>query len=153
MSDHGGSTRSVRLRPITGDDVAQCLSLLAQLGYQMTLDEAMHRVDEVTATPGHQALAAETAGRIVGLLHVFARPALENPREAVVQAIVVDEAFRRAGIGRTLLAAAERWGRERDCRSVVLSSNVTRASAHAFYAALGYRISATSYVLRKDLSP
>ena len=153
MSDGGGrATPSVRLRSITGDDVAQCLSLLAQLGYQMTLEEAMRRVGEVLATPDHSALVAETAGRIVGLLHVFARPAIENPREAVVQAIVVDETFRRAGIGRTLMAEAERWGRERDCRSVVLSSNVTRAPAHAFYAALGYRIAAISYVLRKDLS-
>ena len=37
-------------------------------------------------------------------------------------------------------------------RSVTLSSNVTRAPAHAFYAALGYRIAATSYILRKDLA-
>ena len=144
---------SLRLRSITRDNVPQCLSLLAQLGYQMTLEEAMRRVGEVISTPDHSALVAEMAKRIVGLLHVFARPAIENPQEAVVQSIVVDEAFRRAGIGRTLMAEAERWGRERDCRSVVLSSNVERAPAHAFYAALGYRIAATSYVLRRDLSP
>ena len=151
MSERGRPTSSVLLRPITRDDVAQCLSLLAQLGYQMTLDEAMRRVGEVLSAPDHSALVAEMAGRVAGLLHVFARPAIENPREAVVQAIVVDEAFRRTGVGRTLMAEAERWGRGRDCRSVALSSNVMRAPAHAFYAALGYRIAATSYVLRKDL--
>ena len=152
MNDRGWPTPSVRLRSITSDDVPGCLGLLAQLGYQMTLEEAMRRVGEVISAPDHSALVAETAGRIVGLLHVFARPAIENPREAVVQAIVVDETFRRAGIGRTLMAEAERWGRKRDCRSVVLSSNVTRAPAHAFYAALGYRVSATAYILRKPLT-
>jgi hypothetical protein len=35
----------------------------------------------------------------------------------------------------------------------VLSSNVARAPAHAFYAALGYRVAATAYVLRKRLAP
>ena len=112
----------------------------------------MRRVGEVIFTPDHSALVAEMVGRIVGLLHMFVRPAIENPREAVVQAIVVDEAFRRAGIGRTLMAEAERWGRERDCRSVVLKAlNVMRAPVGRIYAALGYRIAATSYVLRKDL--
>jgi hypothetical protein len=35
----------------------------------------------------------------------------------------------------------------------VLNSNIACAAAHAFYAALGYRVAATSYVLRKPLSP
>ena len=97
-------------------------------------------------------LSPNAEGRVVGLLHVFVRPAIENPREAVVQAIVVDLARRRSGIGMALMAEAERWGREHECRSVMLSSNVARAPAHAFYAARGYHIAATSYVLRKELT-
>ena len=119
----------------------------------MTEAELERRFDEVSSAPEHSLLVAETAGQVVGLMHVFARPALENPREAVVQAIVVDEGLRRAGVGRLLMAAAEHWASERGCRSVVLSSNIARASAHAFYAALGYRVSATSLVLRKELPP
>jgi hypothetical protein len=38
----------------------------------------------------------------------FVRPAIENPREAVVQALVVGEAYRRAGVARSSMAAAER---------------------------------------------
>jgi GNAT superfamily N-acetyltransferase len=144
--------RPIRLRPMTSDDVAESLRLLAQLGYEMSWDEAAERVRAVLATPDHAVLITENGRRAVGLMHVFARPALENPREAVVEALVVDERCRRAGVGRELMAAAERWGQERKCRSVVLSSNVVRAPAHAFYAALGYRLSATSYVLRKPLA-
>ena len=137
---------------MTHSDLGHCRSLLSQLGYDMSTAELQRRSDEVTAAPEHFALVAETAGRVVGLMHVFARPAFENPREAVVQAIVVDAAFRRFGVGRELMAAAENWGRGRGCRSVVLSSNTARAPAHAFYAALGYRVSATSLVLRKELA-
>ncbi|MBV8118704.1 MAG: GNAT family N-acetyltransferase [Alphaproteobacteria bacterium] len=137
---------------MTDKDVAAGVSLLAQLGYEMTADELAQRLRDVLSTPGHAALVAVIGARIVGLAHVFDRPAIENPREAVVQAIVVDEGNRRAGVGRCLMAAAERFGKERNCCSVVLSSNVGRAPAHAFYAALGYRVSATSLVLRKPLS-
>ena len=138
---------------MTRSDVEQCRSLLTQLGYEMAEAELERRFSEVSAAPEHSVLVAETAGRVVGLMHIFARPAIENPREAVIQAIVVDEASRRDGIGRQLMSAAERWGSECGCRSVVLSSNNVRAPAHAFYAALGYRISATSLVLRKQLLP
>ena len=144
---------AVRLRPMSRFDAGCCRTLLTQLGYEMTEAELERRFDEVSSAPEHSLLVAETAGQVVGLMHVFARPALENPREAVVQAIVVDEAFRRSGAGRHLMAAAEQWGSERGCRSVVLSSNIARAPAHAFYAALGYRVSATSLVFRKELPP
>ena len=144
---------AVRLRPMSRFDAGCCRTLLTQLGYEMTEAELERRFDEVSSAPEHSLLVAETAGQVVGLMHVFARPALENPREAVVQAIVVDEGLRRAGVGRLLMAAAEHWASERGCRSVVLSSNIARGPAHAFYAALGYRVSATSLVLRKELPP
>jgi GNAT superfamily N-acetyltransferase len=137
---------------MTEKDLPDGLPLLAQLGYEMSSAEAAQRVQDVLTTPEHCLLVGEREGRVVGLLHVFARPAIENPREAVVQALVVDQRCRRTGIGRALMAAAETWGRKRDCRSVVLSSNVVRAPAHAFYAALGYRVAATSFVFRKPLS-
>jgi GNAT superfamily N-acetyltransferase len=137
---------------MTGEDIPDSVPLLAQLGYEMTVDEMARRVRDVLSTPDHSVLVAENDGRVIGLVHVFVRPAIENPREAVVQALVVDAACRHAGIGHMLMAEAERWGKARGCRSVVLSSNVARTPAHAFYAALGYRVAATSYVLRKPLS-
>jgi GNAT superfamily N-acetyltransferase len=49
-------------------------------------------------------------GALVALCHVFARPALDKPPEAIVQALVVDQACRGEGVGRIMMAAAERWG-------------------------------------------
>jgi GNAT superfamily N-acetyltransferase len=142
----------IRLRPMTPGDVADSAPLLAQLGYPMDLDELARRVREVLATPDHLLLIAEAGGRLAGLVHVYARPAIENPREAVVQALVVDERWRRAGVGRRLMMAAERWGTDHHCRSVVLSSNTARTPAHVFYTTLGYRLAATSGIFRKPLT-
>jgi ribosomal protein S18 acetylase RimI-like enzyme len=142
----------IRLRSMTAIDIAEGVRLLAQLGYAMAEDELAQRLRDVLSAPGHEVLIAVSGAQIAGLMHVFVRPAIENPREAVVQAIVVDAAHRRAGIGRSLMAAAERFGTEQQCRSVVLSSNITRAPAHAFYKALGYQVAATSYIFRKPLA-
>ena len=142
---------AVRLRPMAEADLARGVALLGQLGYEMTEAELRRRVAEVTAASDHALIAADFGGEMAGLMHIFVRPAVENPREAIVQAIVVDAACRRGGVGRALMAAAERWGMEHGCRSVALSSNIKRAPAHAFYAALGYSVSATAYVFRKTL--
>ena len=50
-------------------------------------------------------------GDIVGVLHVFERPALEKPCEAVVQAFVVDGERRGGGIGEALSARGRGLGR------------------------------------------
>ena len=142
---------TLRLRPMVPGDTARGIELLAQLGYDLDVGMLAQRMSEVAAAPEHALIVAEAEGRVVGLLHVFARPAVENPREAIVQSIVVDAGCRRGGVGRCLMDFAEGWGREHRCRSLALHSNVTRAPAHAFYAALGYARPATAHIFRKTL--
>jgi GNAT superfamily N-acetyltransferase len=142
---------SIRLRSMRREDIPRGVELLAQLGYVLDADELALRMAEVAAAPRHALIVAEIAGRVAALLHVFARPAVENPMEAIVQSIVVDAECRRGGVGRHLMQYAEAWGREQGCRSVALYSNVARAPAHAFYAALGYDRPATAHVFRKKL--
>jgi GNAT superfamily N-acetyltransferase len=144
---------SIRLRPMVLDDVPHGLGLLTQLGYELEREEAEPRFLAIAGSPGHSLLVAEAGERIVGLLHVYARPALEKPPEAVVQAVVVDHSFRGGGIGKAFMAAAERWASDRGYQSVSLSSNIARAEAHAFYEAIGYRRFASSHLFRKELPP
>ncbi len=40
----------------------------------------------------HEVIVAEQSGKIVAFCHVYALPALDKPPEAVVQALVVDQA-------------------------------------------------------------
>ena len=136
---------------MTDADRAAARDLLEQLSYPLPLEEVGRRYAALVATPDHRVIVAEAAGQIAGLLHVFARPALENPPEAVVEALVVAGGMRRNGIGRALMAEAERWAAARGLRSVALSSNIARRDAHAFYHALGYATAATSLILRKKL--
>ena len=56
-----------------------------------------------------------------------------------VTSLHVDPAVKRRGVGRALMAAAEAQVRSLGFAQLRIESEVFNASAHAFYAALGYR--------------
>jgi GNAT superfamily N-acetyltransferase len=140
------------IRPATADDLPVIQILLRQLGYELTAEETQRRFQAVASAPGHCLLVAMRGGRAAGLLHVYARPALDKPPEAIVQALVVDADARNGGIGRRLMVAAETWARAQGFASVALASSIHRDGAHAFYEAIGYARFATSHLFRKTLA-
>jgi N-acetylglutamate synthase-like GNAT family acetyltransferase len=119
--------------------------LLRQLGYEITLEELTSRFARVLAAKDHHVAVAEQAEHVVGLLHVYERPALEKPCEAVVQALVVAAEQQGRGIGKALMNTAEAWARARSLGSVALHTR----RAQVFYAGLGYERVSTSDLMRK----
>jgi ribosomal protein S18 acetylase RimI-like enzyme len=116
-------------------------------------DEAVFgiRFDRAMASDGHRIIVAEVEGRVVGVLHMFERAALEKPCEAVVQALVVDSEARSSGVGEALMRAAEAWAQSRKLPSVSLYSRADRKRAHAFYERIGYRVKAISLRMERVL--
>ena len=147
------TTGQAQVRDMLAGDLQVVKTLLEQLGYDVKLDDVQFRFRSIIGSNDHALLVAELGGRMTGFLHIFARPALEKPHEAVVQSLVVDATIRRTGTGSVLMAEAEGWAVNRGFSSVALSSEISRDDAHAFYARIGYRTTATSYVLRKDIRP
>ena len=147
----GYAQRMISIREMTAEDILASRELLAQLGYQMAVEEVRRRYAVVIRSDSHALIVAEHEGAIVALCHVYARPALDKPPEAVVQALVVDQTSRGSGVGKLMMDAAERWAVERGFDSVALSSHVARSDAHAFYKAIGYECVATSNSFRKVL--
>ena len=117
-------------------------------------DEAAFRArfERVLCEDGHRIIVAEVDGKLVGVLHVFERPALEKPCEAVVQALVVDSEARSSGVGAALMREAEAWAHGRELPSASLYSRVDRTRSHAFYERLGYRVKGTSVRMDRVLS-
>ena len=137
------------IRAFRQTDSPTALQLLRQLGYEVGVDDFAGRFAHVLAAADHRVVVAEHDGRVAGLMHVFVRPALEKPCEAVVQAMVVDEALRGRGIGQALLQDAEAWALARGLPSVALHTR----RAEAFYARLGYARIAGADFMRKGLGP
>lgn len=156
------------LREMTGSDVPAVCGLLRELGYELTEGEIARRLRDVDRHPDHLALVLEDddgedggedggeqegGGPIVAFLHMFDRPAIEKPREAIVQALVVTEARRGAGLGQAMMEWVETWARDRGLTSIALSTQTHRGDAQVFYHRLGYRTAAESRLLRKHLTP
>ncbi|WP_158930027.1 GNAT family N-acetyltransferase [Acidisphaera sp. S103] len=140
-----------KIRLMTADDIDSSQGLLSQLGYPLESSELRRRYDAVARCRDHALFVAEDDGRVVALCHVYARPALDKPPEAIVQALVVDTAARSTGVGKGMMVTAETWARNFGFKSVALGSSVTRSDAHAFYEAIGYERTATSHLFRKDI--
>lgn len=142
------------LRAMTQGDLPSLEPLLVQLGYDIARDEVARRLAAVREAPGHVLEVAEEDGeRLVGFIHFYARAAIEKPPEVIVQALVVEAGLRGSGIGRKLMQRAEGWAVANGYGSVALGTQTRRDDAHAFYERLGYRVAATSHLMRKSVGP
>jgi GNAT superfamily N-acetyltransferase len=89
---------------------------------------------------------AESSGIVIGYVLGFEHLTFfANGRVAWVEELIVAKEYRRQGVGRQLMDALADWAADRGCRIVGLA---TRRAAE-FYAALGYKTSATYF--RKDI--
>jgi GNAT superfamily N-acetyltransferase len=137
----------LQVRPFRQSDLAAVRGLLRQLGYDISEAELAGRIARVYETAGHHCVVAELDGRVAGVLHVFKRPALEKPCEAVVQALVVEASLRGRGLGRALMRLAEAWASAQGLGSIALHTR----HAQAFYDGIGYGRVASSDLMRKAL--
>jgi len=136
------------IRAFRQADLPAACRLLRQLGSEVAVEELAARLARVLDAADHRVAVAETDdGRVAGLMHVFVRPALEKPCEAVVQALVVDETLRGRGMGLALMQDAEAWTAARGLTSVALHTR----HAGGFYTRLGYAKVASADLMRKRL--
>ncbi len=147
---------SIAVREAGGDDFAALLRLLDQM------DESMYRGrahagesdlraqdDSILADPDQRLLVAEDGSRLVGSAHLMVLRHLGRSlsRSGVVEGVIVDPEYRRAGVGAALMRAAAEAAREAGCYKLDLTSNLARAGAHRFYSRLGWRRSHYGYSL------
>ena len=92
-------------------------------------------------------LVAESGDRIVGYLLAHCHLTfLANGSVGWVEELMVDESWRRKGVGAALMTAAETWSTAKGAAYIALASR----RAMTFYEAIGYEDSATFF--RKSLS-
>lgn len=112
---------------------------LEELGYDYPEEELRANLETVLSDSRDKVLVAESGGQVLGYLHLADYRLLYMPPLKRILGIAVSSAHHREGIGKALLAAGEAWAREDGAAGVTLTSGETRAGAHAFYRACGYR--------------
>ena len=144
------------VRPATLGDAEPLAKLAGQLGYPSSPDEVKRRLEQILVRPEHRVFVAEARGAqagegLAGWVHAYVVRTVESDPSVEIGGLVVEESWRGRGLGRLLMAEAERWARTTDCAAVTLRSNVVRDGAHAFYRRLGYTLIKTQRVFRKAI--
>jgi N-acetylglutamate synthase-like GNAT family acetyltransferase len=133
------------IRDARPEDSAAISDLLGQLGYRTAVEDVEARLERMRAA-GDRVVVADAGGTVVGLAALHVSPSLEYDAPAgKLAAIVVDEAHRGTGVGRTLVEAMEDEARERGCGIFFLTTAERRADAHAFYERLGLEYNGRRY--------
>lgn len=140
-------TTDPQIRDATPDDASAVAHLLGILGYPASPVAARERMVRISADTSLALRIAALDGRVAGLMALqkyFYLPL--GATCARIQALAVDAGAQRGGIGRVLVADAERWARAAGAVRIEVSSNKRRAGAHAFYRALGYEESSLRFL-------
>ena len=127
------------IRSANSGDAGRIAVLCHQLGYPTTREEAQRRLNQIQQDKRHAVYVAELSnGHVVGWVHVHVRQLVVRDPQAEIEGLVVDEGWRRCGIGQLLMQQAEQWARAKGCGAVYLRSHIVRQGAHVFYERIGY---------------
>ena len=142
---------TVIVREIRIEDADAVTRLTAELGYPATAQEMTERIRLQMALPDRAIYVACVETGVAGWIDVRSTHYLQAGPRAEIGGLVVAAEARGLGIGRRLVAEAERWALERGITQMVVRSRVDRERAHQFYLREGYSHSKTSAVFTKDL--
>jgi ribosomal protein S18 acetylase RimI-like enzyme len=142
----------IRIRDARLSDAPALASLMCELGYETASAEMRQRLKSILSDAGFRTFVAEIDDQVCGMIGTLTHASHEhNDPSGKIIALVVSKKQRRSGIGRALIAAAERDFARRSVTRVTLTTRFERKDAHQFYEALGY--SRTGLRFAKNLPP
>jgi N-acetylglutamate synthase-like GNAT family acetyltransferase len=139
------------IRAAHAGDAAELARLAGELGYPAAAEVMARRLERLTRDRMCRVWVAEGDGRLAGWIAGERRLSLEVDERVEITGLVVDGTIRRAGTGRTLVAAVEAWASPSGINVVVVRSNILRETSHLFYQGLGYERSKSQHVYVRRL--
>jgi len=142
-------TTQVLLRPAVAADAPAIAALFTDEGYPAGPSDVVDRLGRFD-TPRSRVVVAEHDGAILGFIAVHAMARFEHDDWILrILALVVDAGARERGVGRSLMAEAERIGRELGAAFVELTAGHHRPEARHLFESLGYDSAVTAYLRKK----
>jgi len=127
------------IRDAEMNDAAALAQLMCELGYETSTTEMKQRLESVLSDARCRTFLAEINGQVCGMIGTLTHASHEhNDVSGKIIALVVSKKQRRSGIGRALIAAAEKDFANRGVTRLSLTTRFSREEAHQFYESLGY---------------
>lgn len=138
----------MKIREAKLTDTLILAQLMTQLGYPTTADEMKQRLEIILQKDDYQTFVVVTDGAIMGVIGMLKIYLWElNMPVIKIQALVVAQEHRGAGVGKCLIEAASSWAKEQGANQLILTSGnrEERAIAHKFYPSLGFELTSSGY--------
>jgi GNAT superfamily N-acetyltransferase len=133
------------------NDAAALAQLMCELGYQTTESEMQMRLERIANDDRYRTFVAVHDGEVCGMIGTLTSLSYEhNDLGGRILALVTLRTMRRCGIGRALIATAEKDFAQRGIWRIALNTQLAREDAHKFYESLGYE--RNGFRFTKDLS-
>jgi len=151
------SSREIQIRELRIDDAEAAARLSGELGYPVSEAVMADRIRSIIDLPDHASFVAslvhDSAGAqgIVGWIDIGVTYHLQAEKYVEIGGLVVSSTARSLGVGRLLVARAEKWALERGIPTMHVRSQIARERAHRFYLREGYLRTKTSAVFSKKL--
>jgi GNAT superfamily N-acetyltransferase len=140
---------TIALRLADPADAESIATMFTDEGYPAGPSDIVNRLGRF-ATEDAQVIVAEHDGELLGFIAFCALPRFEHGDWIIrIVALVVDAGARERGVGRTLMAEAERVGRDRGAAFIELTAGHHRPEARHLYESLGYDSTVTAYLRKK----
>jgi GNAT superfamily N-acetyltransferase len=126
---------------------------MRELGYETKRTEMQTRLSLILSNPAYKTFVAVMDGCVCGIIGTLAHPSYEHddPSGRILALVTLRSALRR-GIGRALVAAAEKDFVRKGVTRVALDARLTRQDAHKSYESLGYERNGWRFVKQLPVS-
>jgi ribosomal protein S18 acetylase RimI-like enzyme len=140
---------ALSIRPAADADAETIASLFTDEGYPAGPSDILERLTRF-ASDHSRVLVAEHDGALLGFIALHAMPRFEHDDRILrVLALVVDAGARERGVGRALMAEAERIGADLDAAFIEITAGRHRPEAQRLYESLGYDGNVAAYLRKK----
>jgi ribosomal protein S18 acetylase RimI-like enzyme len=120
-------------------DASALAALMCELGYETTTAEMHQRLKSILNNARYRTFVADIDRQVCGMIGTLTHASHEhNDCSGKIVALVVSKKQRRSGLGRALIAAAEKDFAKRNVTRITLTTRFERKAAHQLYEALGY---------------
>ena len=146
----------VTVRPLQENDLGEWFRLRTRLWDGLSEDgHKGEMLDIVDHTDSQLVVVADAGeGKLAGFLEASIRPFVEDCESdhvGYLEGWYVEPDFRKMGLGRALVAAAEDWARLKGCTEMASDAEIGNEESLKAHTALGYRETSRLVHLKKDL--
>jgi GNAT superfamily N-acetyltransferase len=129
----------IRIREMNDADAKTVCVLSKQLGYAVPEENTVAQILLINNSSNDAAYVAVHDNEVIAWIHIFLALHLKLQPFCEVAALVVEERYRGKGVGKILLEKAVEWTNGKNCKRLMIRSNVRRKEAHQFYLNIGFK--------------